>query len=208
MGQMESTQRNGSDENDEYNAEEVTGIFVSAEPTERPQGEKIDCFILSKFMSARELRESGLLRVGDMIVFNRGIYSHYGVYVGKLNGEAMVIHFAGDPEDLASLQNTEIALETLESVSKGKPCRIHNCWDDKNNRYSAKEIVKRAKSKLGPAAYHLLDYNCEHFAMWCRYGIEHSAQVHNVLTVIGSVLPHARTNITALGNVIFGRRNA
>jgi hypothetical protein len=43
--------------------------------------------------------------------------------------------------------------------------------------FSAVQIVKRAKSKLGEKGYNLIYNNCEHFVTWSRYGYERSEQV-------------------------------
>lgn len=46
-----------------------------------------------------------------------------------------------------------------------------------HKRFPADEIVERALSEVGKRAYHIVTKNCEHFANWCRYGIEKSKQV-------------------------------
>lgn len=43
--------------------------------------------------------------------------------------------------------------------------------------YPPKEIVERAKARLGEANYDLFGWNCEHFAMWCATGVARSLQV-------------------------------
>jgi hypothetical protein len=43
--------------------------------------------------------------------------------------------------------------------------------------YSPKEIVRRARSRIGENDYRLLTNNCEHFCNWCLYGVNRSAQV-------------------------------
>ncbi|KAK3767578.1 hypothetical protein RRG08_003839 [Elysia crispata] len=63
---------------------------------------------------------------------------------------------------------------------------VNNSADAKWRPLQQDEIIKRAKSRLGPTDYSLTEYNCEHFANWCRYGKINSGQVRNA--VIGSVL--------------------
>lgn len=54
--------------------------------------------------------------------------------------------------------------------------------------YSAAETVKRAKSKLGEADYHLVFNNCEHFAVWCKTGMHRSEQVERALGLTRRIL--------------------
>ena len=42
--------------------------------------------------------------------------------------------------------------------------------------FSAKETVQRAREKIGERKYNLLFHNCEHFAVWCKTGLEVSTQ--------------------------------
>lgn len=44
----------------------------------------------------------------------------------------------------------------------------------------AEQVARRAESLLGHVAYSLLWYNCEHFVMYCRYGIVMSFQTFQV----------------------------
>lgn len=44
----------------------------------------------------------------------------------------------------------------------------------------AEQVARRAESLLGNVAYSLLWYNCEHFVMYCRYGIVMSFQTFQV----------------------------
>ena len=52
-------------------------------------------------------------------------------------------------------------------------------------RYSADEIVSRARSKLGEDSYSLLFNNCEHFAIWCATNVKESQQIQKLLEVSG-----------------------
>lgn len=44
-------------------------------------------------------------------------------------------------------------------------------------RYSGRDVVRRALSRVGKDSYHLLRNNCEHFCNWCVHGTPRSAQV-------------------------------
>jgi hypothetical protein len=46
-------------------------------------------------------------------------------------------------------------------------------------------VIQRAKSRLGESDYNLLFNNCEHFATWCKTGLQDSEQVKNAGAVAG-----------------------
>lgn len=54
----------------------------------------------------------------------------------------------------------------------------------KYHLYSPEETIKRAKSRLGENKYSLIWNNCEHFAIWCKTGLEESKQVDEVLGIV------------------------
>lgn len=55
--------------------------------------------------------------------------------------------------------------------------------------YSPQETVERARSCIGQRGYDLLTHNCEHFAVWCKTGVEKSEQVDEMLNlIVGSVV--------------------
>jgi len=107
-----------------------------------------------------------MLDIGVHIKSSRGIYSHHGIYIG--NGE--VIHYSGFSEILKDGQIEKISLNVF-SGRTGYEIIKHN-----NVKYSNSEIVKRAKSRLGEDAYHIISNNCEHFVNWCIEGKHFSKQ--------------------------------
>jgi hypothetical protein len=50
----------------------------------------------------------------------------------------------------------------------------------KYHKYTKKETLERAKSKLGKGEYNLIYNNCEHFVWWCKTGIERSEQIEEL----------------------------
>jgi len=61
--------------------------------------------------------------------------------------------------------------------------RYHSFWvkSDAEPLFSAKEVVRRARSRLGEDRYRLLTNNCEHFCEWCLHGQDRSYQVETWL---------------------------
>lgn len=52
--------------------------------------------------------------------------------------------------------------------------------------YSAEETVQRARSCIGKRGYNLVVHNCEHFAVWCKTGVEKSEQVDEIIRRIAA----------------------
>ncbi|KAK6169609.1 hypothetical protein SNE40_020624 [Patella caerulea] len=154
------------------------------------------------------------LQEGDIVEFNRGLYSHYGVYVG--NEE--IVHLAGEDEydglgdvntgHLFSISGQRfnkawVKKDSFWTVTSNSKAKINN-KDNKRKPLPRHQIVANALSKIGHVGYNLIYSNCEHFANWCRYEVEKSEQVDNwltglalgaagVLTVIGAafLMPQA-----------------
>lgn len=132
---------------------------------------------------------------GDIIFCDRmlGTYAHFGIYIGKLK----VIHFDSSFIDkVTGYKSPRIAKTTIEKFRDGdtvytiQPQELLSIVDDycafdggKYNFFSPEETVARAKNCLDNpdyAKYHLMDNNCEHFALWCKTGIRDSSQTRNI----------------------------
>ena len=133
------------------------------------------------------------VKVGDVIGISRGIYEHFGIYIG--NGK--VIHYASLDGDIS--EENEIREAWIDQFLDGAT-KFYSIDFERINRdirrkkildsgistlaelkkrfqegteysiYSPKETIKRAKSKIGEHRYNLLKNNCEHFAFWCKTG--------------------------------------
>ncbi len=111
---------------------------------------------------------------GDVLSVNRGLYKHYGVYVGNNT----VVHFSGGSGHELSAPKACIRKATLEEFSKDEEMQIETrCAES----FSRKETVMRALNAVGSekGKYTLPWNNCEHFANWCRYGKKRSVQVEH-----------------------------
>ncbi|KAK7093759.1 phospholipase A and acyltransferase 3-like [Littorina saxatilis] len=133
------------------------------------------------------------LEPGDLIEFPREYYSHWAVYIG----DKKVVHLAGDENDGINGQIDADKLMTISGQRFGKALvKVENFWnvvdgsrarknnnkDGKHPPLSKQEIVENALSKIGRIGYNVLFDNCEHFAKWCRYGLNKSDQVDTFLT--------------------------
>jgi hypothetical protein len=103
---------------------------------------------------------------GTQLIVRHRAYFHHGIYVG--NGR--VIHYAGWFHSARGL----IEEVTLEEFTEGRPYSIGRTPADPDG---GRQIVRRARSRLGERSYHLLTNNCEHFCNWCQLGQCRSEQV-------------------------------
>lgn len=159
------------------------------------------------------------LEPGDLVEFDRGIYSHWAVYIGQHETtEHAVVHLAGIDEGPLRSASTHSFTICGKQFDKAQVC-VHDFWKvagdckaHKNNGMDKamspderSNIVARALSMLGPATYNLITKNCEHFASWCRYGIEKSEQAEGF---IGAAVLGLLSLIDVAFKYIFRRRNA
>jgi len=108
--------------------------------------------------------------IGAHLATPRDRYIHHGIYVGR----AQVIHYAGFSRGWQAGPVEEV---TLVEFTFGRALSVIGHPDA---RYAAREIVQRARSRLGERAFHLLRNNCEHFCNWCIAGRHHSEQVEGL----------------------------
>ncbi|XP_046557281.1 phospholipase A and acyltransferase 3-like isoform X2 [Haliotis rubra] len=116
------------------------------------------------------------LEPGDQVEFKRGVYSHWGVYIG----DGYVIHLASpDGQSLSKTEKAVVRRDKIKDVAANSKMYKNNSKGEKYGlkAFSKSDIVKRAKSQLGREGYNLLASNCEHFVSWCCYDIEISDQV-------------------------------
>lgn len=137
----------------------------------------------------REKYDHRYLKVGDVIgapYTQKDLlipYEHYGIYIGN----DKVIHFASKKEGVPkSVHKTSLASFASKQTGTFFLIDFDKYFEEipinlmipvlaliaitRRKNISAKETVRRAKSKLGETGYSLPFNNCEHFAMWCKTG--------------------------------------
>ncbi len=121
---------------------------------------------------------------GDILRVFRGLYFHYGVYVG----DNRVVHFCSTTRNELDAASADIVETSLSEFSKGDLV-----LEDTQEKpvFNREEIVRRARKSIGTklGTYNLLSNNCEHFANWCRCGRSVSTQVRDVDNIFNEILP-------------------
>ena len=136
---------------------------------------------------------------GDVLSVNRGLYRHYGIYVGNNT----VVHFSGGKGHELSAHRACIRKSSLEDFSKGCEVQIETKCGESFNR---RETVMRAMKALGSekGKYSLPWNNCEHFASWCRYGEKRSLQVEEFAARFAGI--SALTSAFALAGIFIAKK--
>lgn len=132
------------------------------------------------------------IKVGDHLISKRFGYTHHGIYIGRNK----IIHYAGFCDGFKA---GKVEITDFESFSQNQKTYIKS---HSNPKYSALQIIKRAKSRLGEDKYSLLHNNCEHFVNWCFYGEHKSQQVSTAKTIALTVATSLSPQLTIAG--IFG----
>jgi hypothetical protein len=108
-------------------------------------------------------------------------YRHHGVYIGG----GRVVHYAGFSSRWRAGPIEEVP---LSSFALGHPVRV---VDHADRTYLPREVVARARSRVGERNYRLLSNNCEHFSNWCVSGLSLSAQVECPVLLALRAFAHA-----------------
>lgn len=119
------------------------------------------------------------MKIGSHLIVSKGVYDHHGIYIGR----GKVIHYSGLSDGLSAGPIEKTTLEVFASGSSYS-LRLHP-----DAKYSGKEVVERAVSRLGEDSYDLHANNCEHFCNWVIYGSSRSSQVNLVEDVADVLMP-------------------
>lgn len=139
------------------------------------------------------------LRKGDHVMEESplGYWHHFIVEKVKTNF-AWVLHKTGDqetglrslgesnPTGKAEVVRTKFVLEPGQEVYRVE----YPPTDDVDGEvvFSAHEVVRRARKRMGERDYNAFTSNCEHFCRECKAGKPESYQAYDVLWTIGRLL--------------------
>jgi hypothetical protein len=116
---------------------------------------------------------------GDILVADRGLYRHYGIYAGK----SRVIHYVTETGDFGP--DIRVRETGMGIFAKGRPFYV--CMVNGGSGFSARKTLRRAKSCVGSGGYNLFTNNCEHFVVWCKTGQSRSWQIDKAVEVIAGI---------------------
>jgi Lecithin retinol acyltransferase len=135
--------------------------------------------------------------LGAHVVTRRRGYTHHGIYVGA----SQVVHYAGLARGLRRGPVEEIS---LSSFAAGHAVGV---IAGVRQKFDAREVVRRARSRLGEDRYRLLTNNCEHFCEWCLQGERRSYQIEACLELPLRALLATERLMISIGECVsaFGR---
>jgi hypothetical protein len=110
--------------------------------------------------------------LGSHLVTPRRGYLHHGIYVGHRK----VVHYSGLAHGLRR--------GPVEEVSFARFACGQRVWVRARapSDFDFREIICRARSRVGENCYRLFTNNCEHFCEWCLRGKARSLQVEAWMT--------------------------
>ena len=116
--------------------------------------------------------------LGSHLVTPRRGYLHHGIYVG----DGKVVHYAGLADGLRR--------GPVEEVPLARFTRGRQVWVKSHvpSNFECREVIRRARSRVGEDCYRLWTNNCEHFCEWCLQGERRSYQVENLLALPQAVM--------------------
>jgi hypothetical protein len=104
---------------------------------------------------------------GAHLVSPRIGFVHHGIYLG----DGKVIHCGAVSRLLPRGPVEEVSLQEFR---RGRAVAVRGGVPPK---YDTREILDRARSRLGENDYRIFSNNCEHFCEWCLRGQHRSYQV-------------------------------
>lgn len=109
--------------------------------------------------------------IGAHLITRRVCYVHHGIYLGG----GKVIHCGAVS---CFVPRGPVEEVSLRNFRRGRAIAVRGGVPAK---YAAREVVDRARSRLGEDRYRLLTNNCEHFCEWCLRGEQRSYQVERLM---------------------------
>ena len=141
---------------------------------------------LRSLVEMHEMDLDGSLVAGARLVVYRRGYRHHGISAGG----GSVIHYAGR----GSYPQGCVEEISLQDFIGNRPFHVGTAPD----RVRARDVVRRARSRLGECRYDLLTNNCEHFCNWCELGESRSQQVESLAKPVRLLVHAAATLATSV----------
>ncbi|XP_020495405.2 lecithin retinol acyltransferase family protein [Labrus bergylta] len=162
-------------------------------------------FVSSKKEDEKSQYDLSLYKRGDLLEVPRTLFTHFGIYLG----DNRVAHLI--PDILPVISKDKSAISTVVTnnrlllgvIAKIASVRVDSVSDfgfgseilvnhmDKvcsEPPLDGDEIARRAEKLMGSVTYSLLWYNCEHFVMYCRYGMAISYQTYQFCTAVRKIV--------------------
>lgn len=157
----------------------------------------LNFFFVAPKTEEKSQYDLSLYKRGDLLEVPRTLFTHFGIYLG----DNRVAHLIPDILPVMTKNKSAIAKMVTNNrllmgvIAKVASVRVDSVVDFAygseiliNHMDSVcsqppldgDEVARRAEKLLGSVTYSLLWYNCEHYVMYCRYGMAISYQTYQV----------------------------
>ncbi|CAH3022845.1 unnamed protein product [Porites evermanni] len=152
------------------------------------------------------------IQAGDHLVLERKYYVHHMLCTFSGDNHVIVIHYSGPAwgisrasrctsfKDVGVKGEIEEKMFSFEKLVEQQVKKI--IWPAQLKRFSAKEVIKRAFTRLGENWYDILKNNCEHFVTWSMCGLKVSLQIEQWYLTAREVAYSAFTGLYDFGRNI------
>uniref|UniRef100_A0A0N5BI20 LRAT domain-containing protein n=1 Tax=Strongyloides papillosus TaxID=174720 RepID=A0A0N5BI20_STREA len=152
---------------------------------------------------ARKLKVGDLIEIRSTEENETQLVTHWGVYVGIINGNHKIGHLVGYDNNRPNLstnvsssdstRQSTVRIDNLFDVCDKKECRKNNYIDMYLEPLPEKIIMYRVRSRLGSYGRSLFSINSAQFAKWTRYDVP-TSRFNNLKFAL--VLSHEVYNYT------------
>ncbi|XP_034396738.1 lecithin retinol acyltransferase family protein [Cyclopterus lumpus] len=171
------------------------------------------CQLLSFFFVASKKEDKdedsqhdlSLYKRGDLLEVPRTLFTHFGIYLGDdrvahLIPDILPVISKNKPAIAKMITNNRLLLGVLAKVASVRVDSVAdfaygseiliNHMDKVCSRppLDGDEVARRAETFVGSVTYSLLWYNCEHYVMYCRYGMAISYQTYQFCTTVRKIV--------------------
>lgn len=133
-------------------------------------------------------RELAELVEGDAVEFKRGLYSHWGIYIGNERVIHVTVIEEGGSSDACKpyhvssvcgkrFNKATVRIDNFFHAARGLKAVKNNSKDIDHPPRPVSETIETAMAMIGDIDYNLFEKNCEHFVSYCRNRTPLSGQV-------------------------------
>ncbi|XP_041642194.1 lecithin retinol acyltransferase family protein [Cheilinus undulatus] len=162
-------------------------------------------FVSTQKEEEKSQYDLSLYKRGDLLEVPRTMFTHFGIYLG----DNRVAHLIPDilpviSKDKAAISTVvtnnrllmgvilkiaSVRVDTVSDFGYGSEILV-NHMDNVCTQppLDGEEVARRAEKLMGSVTYSLLWYNCEHFVMYCRYGMAISYQTYQFCTAVRKIV--------------------
>lgn len=134
----------------------------------------------SSYLHKARISSWDQLEHGNHISWQRPLsYEHHAIVdsVDPNNNCVCVIEYGFNRDSIGGRLSLACVQKREEKIVNLKDIFLYRYDYDPEKCFQPKDVVERAKERIGERSYNVLLKNCEHFATWCKTGKEFCSQI-------------------------------